>query len=115
VEIAGSEPAWGYRRVHRAVRQRGVRVSRRVFLRLYNEHRLAHRRRTVPKKERRKLETPVRRAERPNEIWAADFMSDQLVTGARIRFLVVVDEFTREIIAFRVGRSFSGEQVREVL
>ena len=70
VEVASAEPAWGYRRVHQAVRERGIRVSRRVFLRLYGAHRLAHRRRSVPKKERRKLETPVRRAVRPNEICA---------------------------------------------
>ena len=115
LEVASAEPAWGYRRVHAAVRQRGVRISRRVFLRLYNEHRLAHRRRAVPKKVRRKLETPPRRAEKINEIWAADFMSDQLTTGMRLRFLVVIDEFSRELLAFRVGRSFTGEQVAEVL
>src|SRR5690349_280923 len=101
LEVAVAEPAWGYRRVHNAVRKRGIRVSRRVFLRLYNAHRLAHRRRTVPKRERRKLERPMTRATRPNEIWAADFMSDQLTTGMRLRFLVVVDEFTREILALR--------------
>ena len=55
------------------------------------------------------------RATRPNEIWAADFMSDQLTTGMRLRFLVVVDEFTREILALRCGRTFAGDQVAEVL
>ena len=115
VEVASSEPAWGYRRVHHAVRQRGIRVSRRVFLRLYEAHRLAHRRRSVPKKQRRKLETPIRRATRPNEIWATDFMSDQLVTGMRIRFLVVIDEFTRELLALRLDRTFTGAQVKDVL
>ena len=42
-------------------------------------------------------------------------MSDQLVTGLRIRFLVVVDEFTRELLAFRLGRTFKGEDVKNVL
>ena len=94
LSVAREQPAWGYRRIHDAVRGRGIRVSRRLFLQLYNEPRPAHRRRKAAKRARRSGKPPERRATRPNEIWATDFMSDQLKTGMRIRLLVVVDEYT---------------------
>lgn len=116
LEVAKQNPAWGYRRVLHEVRRRGVRVSRRRFLTFYAEHRLAHRRRKVP---RRVRATPTarlaQRATKPHEIWAIDFMSDQLENRARIRMLVIVDEFTRELLALRVARSFDAQAVRRVL
>lgn len=116
LEVAQSNPAWGYRRVLHEVRRRGVRVSRRHFLTFYAEHRLAHRRRKAPRRVRSATTTrSTLRATQRNDIWAIDFMADQLVTRARIRLFVIVDEFTRELLALRVARSFDSAAVRRVL
>src|SRR3712207_7674874 len=36
------------------------------------------------------------RPERPNQVWAYDFVQDRTRDGKVLRMLVVVDEFTRE-------------------
>lgn len=115
LEIALAQPAWGYRRVLEEVRARGVKVGRRYFHKLHKEHGLAHRRRKAP---RRARPTPAKRpiqAAHPHDIWAIDFMSDQLVNRQRIRILVVIDEFTRELVALRAARSFTASDVVRVL
>ena len=43
------------------------------------------------------------RAERPNELWAIDYQYDQTADGRMLRLLNIVDEFTREVLAIRVG------------
>src|SRR3712207_9342431 len=44
------------------------------------------------------------RPERPNQVWAYDFVQDRTRDGKVLRMLVVVDEFTRECLAIRVER-----------
>ena len=48
---------------------------------------------------------------RPNLAWSMDFVSDQLVNGHRYRALTIVDEFTREALAIRVGQRLRAEDV----
>jgi len=55
------------------------------------------------------------KATRPNEVWSYDFVSDQTTDGRRLKFLCVVDEFTRECLALEVRRSFRAKAVLAVL
>lgn len=50
-----------------------------------------------------------------NESWSMDFMSDQLHCGHRFRLLTLVDNFTRESLAIRVGRRMTGDDVVRIL
>ena len=50
-----------------------------------------------------------------DQSWSMDFMSDELFDGRRIRLLTIVDNFSRESLAIRVGASIKGEGVVEVL
>ena len=43
------------------------------------------------------------RPERPNHVWACDFVEDRTRDGREFRLLRVVDEFTREALAIRVS------------
>ena len=54
------------------------------------------------------------RPERPNHAWAYDFVQDRTHDGRVLRMLVVVDEFSRECLAIRVGRRLNSEEVLEV-
>jgi putative transposase len=54
-------------------------------------------------------------ATRPNEVWSYDFVSDQTSDRRRLKFLCVVDEFTRECLALAVRRSFRAQEVTAVL
>ena len=55
------------------------------------------------------------RPERPNHVWAYDFVEDRTRDGRRFRMLNVVDEFTRECLAIRVGRKLKATDVIDVL
>ncbi len=55
------------------------------------------------------------RPERPNHVWAYDFVEDRTRDGRRFRMLNVVDEFTRECLAIRVGRKLKANDVIDVL
>jgi putative transposase len=44
-----------------------------------------------------------------------DFVSDQLYNGMQIRVLTIVDNYSRESLALKVGRSLRGEDVAVVL
>ena len=43
-----------------------------------------------------------------------DFVSDQLTNGQRFRALTIVDVFSREALAIKVGRQLRAENVVEV-
>src|SRR4051812_12750523 len=55
------------------------------------------------------------RPERPNHVWAYDFVQDRTRDGRVLRMLVVVDEFSRECLTIRVGRRLGSDEVLEVL
>ena len=54
-----------------------------------------------------------RRAQHKDHVWSYDFVADRLEDGRQIRLLVV--EFTRECLAIEVARSFTAQQVIEIL
>lgn len=53
--------------------------------------------------------------ERPNHVWAYDFVEDRTHDGSKIRMLNVGDEFTREALAIRVARRLNSSDVIDVL
>ena len=52
-----------------------------------------------------------RKAEFSNHVWTYDFVADQTEDGRMLRFLTVVDEFTRESLALDVERSMGADEV----
>ncbi len=55
------------------------------------------------------------RPDRPNHVWAYDFVEDRTREGRKFRTLNVVDEFSRECLAIRVGRRLGSTEVIDVL
>ena len=55
------------------------------------------------------------RPERPNHVWAYDFVEDRTREGRKFRMLNVVDEFTRECLEIRVARKLGSADVIDVL
>ena len=55
------------------------------------------------------------RPERPNHVWAYDFVMDRTRDGRAVRMLAVIDEYTRECLAIRVGRRIRSTDVIVVL
>jgi putative transposase len=57
----------------------------------------------------------VLRAERPNHVWALDFIFDATSDGRPLKALAMCDEFTRENLARRIGRSITSDAVVDAL
>jgi hypothetical protein len=51
------------------------------------------------------------RPERPDHVWAYDFVEDRTREGRKFRMLCVVDEFTREALAINVARGLCSSDV----
>ena len=55
------------------------------------------------------------RPERPNHVWSYDFVQARTHEGRSLRLLTLLDEYTRECLAIRVGRRLNSHHVIEVL
>jgi transposase InsO family protein len=50
-----------------------------------------------------------------NDVWTYDFLADRTATGGALKWLTVVDDYTRECLALHVAGSLTGADVRRVL
>ncbi len=51
----------------------------------------------------------------PNDVWAMDFVHDQLATGKKLRVLTVVDTFSRYVPVLDPRHSYRGDDVVQTL
>lgn len=68
-----------------------------------------------PKKRVSALRVGLPPAQKPNEHWSMDFMSDSLHNGQRFRVFTIVDNLSRVSPALEVDFSLTGKHVAEVL
>ena len=106
---------YGYRRLHVLLRREGWPVNHKRVHRLYAEEGLSIRTKLPRRKRAWRYRQGRPGAAAPNEIWAMDFMSDQLFDGRPIRILTVVDIHTREGLSTYPRANFRAAQVVEVL
>jgi len=110
--ISRAHPRWGYRRAHAQLCLEGFALNRKRTQRIWREEGLR-----VPgraRKRRRLGESTAAddrlSAERPDHVWALDFQHDATTDGRELKFLNIVDEFTREALAIEVERSIDADQ-----
>ena len=110
-EIAQTRVRYGYRRIHVLLRREGWTSGKNLIHRLYCEEQLQLR---SKRPRRRKMSVARRerpRARQPNDVWAMDFVADQLVNGKRFRALTIVDVFSREALVIPVGQRLGADDV----
>lgn len=114
-EISAQHPRWGWRKAHAIARGEGLVTNRKRTRRLWREEGL--KRPAAARKKRRIGEGRNQRltAERPDQMWALDFQTDATVDGRQVRFLNIIDEFTREALATRPFRSCTSDQLCAIL
>ena len=117
IDLATTYGRYGYRRVTRMLRTEGFRVNHKRVERLWRREGLK-----VPPKQPKRGRlwlndgSCVRlRPERPNHVWSYDFVHDRTHDGRPLRMLTMIDEFTRESLAIRVGRRLCSEDVLDLL
>lgn len=110
-EIAETRVRYGYRRVHVLLKREGWTVNHKRTYKLYKEMGLQLRNKTPKRRVKAKLRQDRQPAVQANEVWAMDFLHDQLATGNKIRVLTVVDTFSRFSPALDARFSYRGEDV----
>lgn len=117
LELVREHPRYGYRRIWALLRREGWRVNRKRIYRLWRAEGLK-----VPQKQRKKRHLGQsangcfrRRAKYKDQVWAWDLLHDRSRDGRLLRWLTVLDEYTRENLALEVGRRMRARDVIEVL
>ena len=112
--LAQERRRFGSPRIYRMLRRQGLVINHKKVERIYREEGLSLR-----KRKRKKVAAQTRLvlppAQRANERWSMDFVSDSLATGRRFRALTIVDDFSRECPAIEVDTSLGGARVVQVL
>jgi putative transposase len=117
LELVREHPRYGYRRIWALLRREGWRVNRKRIHRLWRREGLK-----VPRKQRKRRYLghsangcARRRAEHKDHVWAWDFIHDHTRDGRALKWLTVVDEYTRESLVLEVGRRMCADEVMDVL
>ncbi len=120
-QLAARYPRWGYRRIHALLEGQGWTVNLKRVRRLWREsglQRPVRKRRPAklgPKRGSSANSCQARPARFANDVWAYDFVADRTTDGQPLRWLTLVDEYTKEVLALFVARSLTGADVRRVL
>lgn len=116
-ELVRQHPRFGYRRIAALLKREGFPAGFDRVYRLWRREGLK-----VPKTRRKKRRLGssangcVRhRVERQNQVWAWDFIFDRTASGTSLKWLSVVDEFTRECLCLKVARRMTSQDIIEVL
>jgi len=115
--LVRQRPRFGYRRIHGLLRGLGFKITRKRVYRLWKQEGFK-----VPKKQAKKTRLGVsvngcirKRAEFANHVWAWDSIHDRDERGRQIRWLAIIDEYTRECLVLDGSRSFKSGDVLDVL
>jgi putative transposase len=114
-EIAETRARYGYRRIHVLLRREGWQVNVKRVRRLYCLEGLQMRHKPPRRRVTAKLRDDRSNATGPNQVWAMDWMYDELFDGKRIWVLTVVDTWSRVSPVMRVCRSATAMVVIDAL
>ncbi|RBP86052.1 putative transposase, partial [Rhodobacter sp. 140A] len=106
---------YGYRRVHVILDREGWRHSIKKTYSVYRAMGMQLRNKTPKRRVKAKLREDRAEAVRPNDVWAMDFVHDQLALGQKLRILTVVDTHSRFCPALDARFSYRGEDVVKTL
>ena len=112
--LAHQYPRYGYRRIRIFLKREGHDMSWERAHRLWRKAGLQLPRRRPRKRVAGSRPRPLA-PNRPNGVWAYDFVFDRAANGQQIKCLTVIDEYTREALAIDVAGSIRSRRVIEVL
>ncbi|GMV27795.1 MAG: integrase [Phycisphaerae bacterium] len=116
-ELVRAHPRRGYRMMCGMLKLDGWRVNKKRVHRLWKRE--GFKVAGTPHKKRRLGHSANgierRRAERPNHVWAVDFIHDRDDQDRPLKWLSVVDEFTRECVLLEVERGMTSCDVVDLL
>lgn len=116
-ELVRLRPRFGYRRLTALLRSEGWKVNAKRVHRLCRQEGLK-----VGKVQRKRRAVgcsrngcQARKAEHRDDVWTWDFVFDRTVSGTVLKWLSLVDEYTRECLVLKVDRRIMSEDVIDTL
>lgn len=116
-ELVRERPRFGYRRIAALLRREEWQANPKRIWRLWRQEGLK-----VPKKKRKRRSLGAsdnachcRRAEWKDHVWTWDFVFDRTTSGSALKWLSIVDEYTRECLTLKVNRGITSEGVIDTL
>ena len=117
LHLVRQRPRFGYRRIAALLRAESWRASATRIYRLWRREGLK-----VPQKKRKRRRLGKsengchrRRALHKDHVWCWDFVFDHTTNGSTLKWLSIVDEYTRECLCLKVDRSITSEDVIDTL
>ena len=112
-ELAEYHPRYGYRRITAKLNEEYWVVNRKRVQRLWRAEGLK-----VPSKTHKRTRLGNgenachrRKSEYAHHVWAIDFLLDITLSGGRLKFLTVIDEFSRFCLSMKVERTMTSSAV----
>lgn len=112
-ELAQKHPRYGYRRITAKLNEEHWNVNRKRVQRLWRAEGLKVPIKTHKKTRLGKSENACHRhqPEHTHHVWALDFLMDCTMNGGRLKFLTIVDEYSRYCLSVKVERSMTSRDV----
>lgn len=117
IRLAQKYGRYGYKRITALLRASGWIVNHKRVERIWREEGLK-----VPQRHKKRGRLYLNDGSCirlkpcwPNHVWSYDFVAERLINGRKIRILTVIDEYTRECLALRVGFGLKSDDVMDVL
>ena len=117
IELACNYGRYGYRRITALLRAEGHQINHKRVERIWRQQGLK-----IPAKQPKRRHLWLNdgscirlRAEYRNQVWSYDFVHDRLSNGKPVRWLNIIDEYSRECLASIPRRSWNHQNIIETL
>lgn len=118
-KLSRRHPRYGYRRIHARLVATGWKINLKRVRRQWRSLGLKVR---IRRKSRGRSGHPgtsanscvSKPATGPNDVWTCDFVQSRTASGGLLKWLSVVDEYTREVLVLVPAASLSGADVRRL-
>ncbi len=119
-DLAGTHPRYGHRRIWALLGREGWSVNKKTVRRHWRELGLKLAKPQANPKPRRPHGQDanachLRPSRGKDDVWTWDFIFDRTSDGRSLKWLSLVDEYTRECLALEARRGMTAEEIRVVL
>lgn len=109
--LAKKHPRFGYRRMTMMLNRTGWNVNKKRIQRLMRTEGLKITKKAKKRKRQGNSTVELQTANHPNHVWSWDFIFDRLENGGALKFLVIMDEYTKQILRIRTAKNITSNDV----
>jgi transposase InsO family protein len=119
-ELAGAHPRYGYRRIWALLRREGWSVNKKAVHGAWKRAGLKLAGPRAAPRPRRPHGQDIngchlRPSRGKDDVWTWDFLFDRTSDGRSLKWLSLVDEFTRECLSLEARRGMTADEIQEIL